>query len=235
MMYVAACVFTREHPELSVKIQNYIKERYNMDIMRCCVKNYNVQKQIDLIKENYKDGWKSLAQYIEFAPNDVMVSICHNCSSIFEENEQEVERLSLWELIDSDKFFVYKDFNKEKITIQDCWRSYDNIKEQEAVRNILKKMNVEIVELEESKEKTQFCGISTLQAQPKRNADMVPIRYVANAKGKFEEHSEEEKEEAMIAHGKKITTEKVISYCHYCHIGLKKSKKEALLLAELLF
>jgi len=39
-MYVASCVFTREKPELSMKIQDYLKQRFHMQIIRCCVPNY---------------------------------------------------------------------------------------------------------------------------------------------------------------------------------------------------
>ena len=35
--YIASCVFTEEYPELSQKIQNYVKTRFNFPIMRCCV------------------------------------------------------------------------------------------------------------------------------------------------------------------------------------------------------
>ncbi len=235
IIYIAACVFTREHADLSMKIQDYIKNRFNAEIIRCCVENYNVGEFEESIKAEHRNTWKSTRQYKTFSKDDVMLCTCHNCAAIFEETQPEIERMSLWELILQDTEFVYKDMKGEKITLQDCWRSYDNAKEQEAVRSILKKMNIEIVELEENKEKTQFCGISTLQASPKRNLRMAPIRFVENAKGKFIPHSEEEKLAAMQEYSKKINTDKVISYCHYCHKGLTMTNKEALLLGELLF
>ncbi len=235
LIYIAACVFTREHPELSLKVQNYVREALNADIIRCCVEKYKVTEFEDLMKEDIKEGWKGIPHYKPFEADDIMVYACHNCSAIFEENQQDIQRMSLWELILKDENFIYKDFKNEKVTIQDCWRSYDNRAEQDAVREVLKRMNIDIVELEENHEKTQFCGISTLQPTPKRNLIKAPIRYVQNAQGKFEPHSEEEKQDAMITHGEKITTEKVISYCHYCHKGLKMTGKDAFLLAELLF
>ena len=39
-IYVVSCVFTREEPELSVKIQNYLRGRFNMPMIRCCVAGY---------------------------------------------------------------------------------------------------------------------------------------------------------------------------------------------------
>ena len=61
----------------------------------------------------------------------------------------------------------------------------------------LNKMNVEIVELDENFEKTNFCGFSLYQPQPPRNAKLAPKRFVENAKGFFEEHTQEEKEILM--------------------------------------
>ena len=34
--YIASCVFTRDYPELSLRIQDYLKERFGMEIIRCC-------------------------------------------------------------------------------------------------------------------------------------------------------------------------------------------------------
>jgi len=42
--YIAACVFTERFPELSAKIQQYIKQRYDMPILRCCVPNHKVKE-----------------------------------------------------------------------------------------------------------------------------------------------------------------------------------------------
>ena len=99
----------------------------------------------------------------------------------------------------------------------------------------LNKMNVEIVELEENFEKTNFCGFSLYQPQPPRNAKLAPKRFVENAKGFFEEHTQEEKEILMKNYCEQFQTEKVIAYCHYCVRGLRLGGKKTFHLAELLF
>ena len=100
---------------------------------------------------------------------------------------------------------------------------------------ILKKLNFEIVELEENFERTKFCGFSLYQPQPARNAKLAPKRFVENAAGFFQEHTQEEKENLMREHCKKISTEKVVAYCHYCARGLRLGGKKTFHLAELLF
>ena len=75
-----------------------------------------------------------------------MVSICHNCSAIFEERHPEINLQSIWELILEDENFNYPNYHGEKITVQDCWRQKENLAEQKAVREILRRMNFEIME-----------------------------------------------------------------------------------------
>ena len=92
---------------------------------------------------------------------------------------------SLWELIDSDPAFSFADHHELKAYIQDCWRSRDRKDEQDAVRSLMKKMNIDIMELSGSREKTDFCGVSLYRAQPPRNPKLAPKHYVAGAAGKF--------------------------------------------------
>ena len=42
--YIASCVFTRDYPELSLRIQDYLKERFGMEIIRCCAEKYKVRQ-----------------------------------------------------------------------------------------------------------------------------------------------------------------------------------------------
>jgi len=37
--YIASCVFTRDYPELSLRIQDYLKERFGMQTMRTLADN----------------------------------------------------------------------------------------------------------------------------------------------------------------------------------------------------
>lgn len=232
--YVASCVFTEEYPELSKKIQKYISQK-NLPIIRCCVANYKVEEFENRMPESYREDWKKILHYKNFPAGSTMISICHNCSAIFEERHQEIFRKSLYEFVLEDENFSYKNFHGEKITVQDCWRSKENISEQKAVREILRRMNFEVVELEENFDKTNFCGYSLYQPQPPRNAKLAPKRFVENARGLFQEHSQAEKEKLMREHCEKISTEKVVAYCHYCVRGLKLGGKKTSHLLELLF
>lgn len=234
-VYIASCVFTQSYPELSMRIQKYLKERFNMQIIRCCVPDYKIEEFEDSMPDWMRSQWKNLPQYQELLKENMIVYVCHNCSAIFQETRSQNKLFSLWELILADSEFPFPDYHHEKMTIQDCWRSYDNHKEQEAVRSLLMKMNIDAVELEDSYEKTQFCGVSLYQPSPKRNLILAPERFVNNAEGKFVQHSEEEKLKLMQEYCREIETEKVVAYCHYCVKGLELGGKNVKHIAELLF
>ncbi|MBX4270059.1 hypothetical protein [Clostridium estertheticum] len=232
-IFIASCVFTREYPALSAKIQKYLKERFEMQIIRCCVPNYKTVAFENDMPDWYRETWHKIPAYKEFKPGDVMVSICHNCSAIFEESKPEIPVKSLWELLLEDSKFPFADYGHEKMTVQDCWRSRDKHKEQNAVRALLKKMNIDVVELPD--EKKDFCGVSLYQPAPPRNLKLAPNRFVTNAAEKFLPHTEEESLALMQEYCKKIPTEKVVAYCHYCVKGLRIGGKDTIHLASLLF
>ncbi|MBQ7723306.1 MAG: hypothetical protein IJT57_03185, partial [Selenomonadaceae bacterium] len=204
-------------------------------IIRCCVPNFRVADCDNRVPEDFRDDWKKVKHYEKFPAGSTLISICHNCSAIYEESRPEIQRESIWELILADKSFKYPNFGGEKVTIQDCWRSKENYTEQEAVREILRRMNFEIVELEENHERTKFCGYSLYQPQPPRNPKLAPKRFLHGAQGLFQEHTPEQKNLLMEEHCAQITTEKVVAYCHYCVRGLKLGGAKAFHLAELLF
>ena len=124
--FVASCVFTEEYPELSRKVQKYISEK-NLPVIRCCVANYKVEEFENRMPENYRDEWLSIEHYREFPSGSTMVSICHNCSAIFEERHPEINLQSIWELILEDENFNYSNYHGEKITVQYCWRQKENL------------------------------------------------------------------------------------------------------------
>ena len=232
--YVASCVFTEEYPALSKKICDYLRGK-SVPIIRCCVDKYKVAEFEERMLEDYRDEWRAIKHFEKFPPGSTLISICHNCSAIFEERHPDILRESIWEFILADKSFPYPNYGGESITIQDCWRSKENLAEQEAARELLRRMNFEVVELPENHEQSKFCGVSLYKPQPPRNPKLAPRRFLHGAQGLFQKHTPEQKKSLMQEHCAQIPTEKVVAYCHYCVRGLKLGGKKAFHLAELLF
>lgn len=231
--YIASCVFTSQFPDLSFRIQRYVKERFDLNIVRCCVPKYKLKEFEDKMPDDEaRANWKKLPDSGVFSSGDTVYSLCHNCNNIIEEMHPGVEVHSLWELLDSDESLVLPDYNGLKAYVQDCWRSRDRREEQRAVRSLLSKMNVDVVEV---KRHEDFCGVSLYRPQPPRNPKLAPNHYVEGAVGKFIPHTPEEQERIMREYCLQFGSDKVICYCHYCLEGLRIGGADAIHLAEMIF
>ena len=234
--YIASCVFTSQFPELSLRIQDYVKERFGFAVVRCCVPRYKIREFEEKMPEgNLRECWSSLPDSGSFSEGDRVYSLCHNCNNIIEEMHPGVQVHSLWELINSDPAFSFPDCHGLRAYVQDCWRSRDRKDEQDAVRSLMEKMNIDIMELPGSREKTDFCGVSLYRAQPPRNPKLAPKHYVEGAAGKFIPHSPEEQEKIMRKYCRQFGSDKVVCYCHYCYEGLQIGGANASHLAQLMF
>ena len=233
---IASCVFTSRFPELSKRIREYARTHWRMEIVRCCTPRYKLTEFTEKMPAGpLREPWAGLPDTARFGAGDIVYSLCHNCLNIIEETVPEAEVRSVWERIDRDSDFRFPDMSGTVATVQDCWRSKDRREEQDAVRRILDRMNIEWAETEENRESTGFCGNSLYRPQPPRNPKIAPKHYLADAKGLFEPHTAEEQERIMEDYCSRFTTETVICYCHYCLEGLLLGKKKAVHLAELLF
>ncbi len=234
--YIASCVFTAKFPELSFRIQKFVQERYGLTVIRCCVPRYRLKEFTEQMPEGFfREAWSYLPDSADFKPEDEVYSLCHNCNNIIEEMHPGLHVRSLWELLDQDERFPLPDCQGLQATVQDCWRSRDRKEEQDAVRSLLRKMNVDFVEAPENRENTEFCGASLYRPQPVRNPKLAPKHYVTGAEGKFIPHTPEEQEQIMEEYCKGFTTSTVICYCHYCLEGLKLGKVKGIHIAEMLF
>lgn len=234
--YIASCVFTAKFPELSQRIQQYVQERFGFPIVRCCVSRYKIQEFENKMPEGkLRAAWQELPDSGAFTAGDTVYSLCHNCNNIIEEVHPGVNVHSLWELIDGDADFAFPDYKGVGAFVQDCWRSRDRKDEQDAVRSLLAKMNIQTKELKENRDKTDFCGASLYRAQPPRNPKLAPKHYVEGAKGKFIPHTPAEQKQLMEDYCQQFGREKVVCYCHYCLDGLLLGGADAKHLAQLLF
>ncbi|MBQ1367877.1 MAG: hypothetical protein IIY45_07280, partial [Firmicutes bacterium] len=60
-IYIASCVFTSQFPELSLRIQNYVREHFDLKIVRCCVPRYKIQEFEEKMPEGqYRMIWQEL-------------------------------------------------------------------------------------------------------------------------------------------------------------------------------
>ena len=213
LVYFPSCKFTAGYPETAKQVAEYIRNRYDMTITGCCRGNLQL-----LTKE------------------DTAVCICNTCSVFCDESSKARKVVSIWELIVQDAQFPFPNYHGEAITLQDCWRAYDKRSEQEAVRELMSKMNIQIVELPENYDETRFCGTSILQIPPTYYNEFAPKRFGENLPPKlFQPYTDEAKVASMKSHFNAITTEKVACYCVACANGINLGGKKSVHVMELLF
>lgn len=192
--YLPGCDVRKNHPEAIEKITKYMKEKGAI-IEECCRTSNSIAGEQDIIVQN-----------------------CTMCDLILKE-VQVAKVMSLYEYVLLDETFPFVDLKGKKFIVQDCWRMKDHPEIHQAIRECLKKMNVEVVELEEHKEKSTFCGIWNLDHLTPIALELAPDTFNALEK-EVVVYSEEEKKEKMKQYAKQIK-EDVVCYCNGCERGLK--------------
>lgn len=167
--------------------------------------------------------------------DDVAVAICNNCMAMIDEDAANEVLENIWVLIDKTPDFPLPDYGGKTLGLQDCGRAYDRADVQDAIRSIMAKMNINIVELPDAREKSVFCGSSALMPAPTQDAGFAPKRYVqdAAARGMFVDHPEEERERLLKVHAERIPVDEVACYCTACDAGLAAGGKKPVNLIEL--
>lgn len=209
-IYYPSCKFTAFSPDSSKEISDYLARRFGMTVAGCCRPAHGAMTE-----------------------DDTAVCICNTCATICGEDSK-AKVVSIWEILQNDDEFPFPDLHHEKMTLQDCWRCRDNRAEQDAVRNILRKINVDIVEQEENYDKTHFCGTTLYQPLPEANGRFAPRHFIEEAEGMFRPHTPEEQRALMEAHCANIHTDKVICYCVPCTQGIRTGGKQGIHLMDLL-
>ena len=137
---------------------------------------------------------------------------------------------SLWEYLDGDADFPLPDYSGLRVNLQDCWRDRAHPEIHEAVRSLLHKMHVEIVELDRNREKADFCG--NLHAEPKASA--LRAQVAAQGDKPIWEMPAALETAIMREQAEKITERLAVTYCNRCTQGLRTGGAEAVHLLELL-
>ena len=212
--YFPSCNFTRLRPETSEKAKNFMASA-GFRVVGCCRPGHKVLS-----------GW-----------SDTVVTVCETCSIIIGENRPAARVISLYEFIDGLPDFPFPDYKGERITLQDCYRAKAKEAEKEAVRSVLRKMNVETVELPGTEEEINFDGSFLLGPMRPDNFTLAPMRF-AEIKKDMQAKAPEEIDAYLKTYCRRFTTERVACYCNSCLTGLEKGLpegKRAVHVAELLF
>lgn len=168
-IYYPGCQYSQYSPETTEKIKQYLGNRFGMESTGCCRVNH-----------------------ARLNAGDTAVCVCPTCSFVLEESAPQAKVKSLWEVLAEDEQFPWPDYGNRPITVQDCMDMRGNEPLKQAVRDILKRMNLQVTELAMEQQAFDFCRPRTDEAL-----------------------------EQTKVHCQNYETDMVVCYCTGCHKGLK--------------
>lgn len=158
-VYAPGCAFTLYKPELVDKLHSILDENIGpMERLLTCCRNIP-----------------------DLEPGTQVISTCPGCDRRYRSNYEHASNISLWEILAQSNFFPFPDFNGKKMAILDACPVRDQARIHEAVRSVLHKMNIDLVEPKSTRTKSICCGDSFWGEIPtdkvkgmmkKRTADM---------------------------------------------------------------
>lgn len=172
---------------------------------------------------------------VSFKKGDRIINNCTSCAIICEENYPEIRCISIYEYLLEDLNFKWPNYNKSNFLIQDCYRSNHKKNTQEAIRTVLNRMNINIIEIEENFESCNFDGLLKYKKLPDILFKAAP-KYYDNYAGRFQELiPESDAIKELNKHKYLYTCDDVVVYCNSCYQGLKTIDVKVKHILELIF
>lgn len=158
------CAMSIYKPELSEEILKILRENFgNVKLHSiCCQHNPNLEY------------------------GSTIINNCAGCDRRFRSLYEGIKTISLWEILDSIENLKLPDHQGLVVSVHDSCSYREKPQEQQALRSILKKMNIEIVESEFTGSNAVCCGdsfygkvsIEKLHQLQKNRADQMPCENV---------------------------------------------------------
>lgn len=152
-------------------------------------KPYLAQRLHQILRENL--GQMDMLQTCcrkdpQFETETEVINICPGCDKRYRENYRHSKTLSLWEILSQKDFFPFPDYQGKQMTIIDACPTRDQERVHRAIRILLEKMNIALVEPQHTGTKSICCGdslwgeipIDKVKHQMKRRTSQMPVEDV---------------------------------------------------------
>ncbi len=147
----------------------------------------------------------------ELKEDSTMINICPGCGENFG-NYENIDTIRLWEVLDCIEELPLPDHSGLTVSIHDSCSYRDKPHIYKVVRNLLKRMNIEVIESEYNSEKTICCGRSLFTK--------VPLEKI---------YEQQEKR------GLQMPCQDVVTYCSFCTKSMAYAGKIPHHLLDLIF
>ncbi len=114
-----------------------------------------------LLRENLGDieAWQTCCRKDpRFETPIEVINVCPGCDKRFRNDYANSSTVSLWEVLARADFFPFPDYRGRKMSIIDACPTRDRTGVHDAVRTLLRKMNVTLVEPENTRTRSTCCG-----------------------------------------------------------------------------
>jgi Fe-S oxidoreductase len=189
-VFSPGCALMIYKPELGLKALEFLNDDLgNVDLhLTCCKHNPKLEKDTRII------------------------NICAGCDKRYRQLYEGISTISIWEVLAKSSTFQFPDYKGKEMSILDACPTRDQERVHNAIRTLLKRMNIKVVEPEKTRTKGTCCGDSYY--------GILPVEQV---------------KEKMKKRAAEMPVEDVVVYCVSCcksmHIGGKKPRY----LVDLLF
>lgn len=116
-----------------------------------------------------------------------IINTCSGCDRRYRELYDGISTISLWEILADSKTFPFPDYKGEEMAILDACPTRSQERVHNAIRNLLKRMNINVIEPEKTRTKGTCCGdsfygilpVEQVKEHMKKRASEMPAHNVA--------------------------------------------------------
>ena len=161
------------------------KTYFNAGCALSLYKPYVADKLLRFLNENYGEVHlhKICCHYDpQLEMGSMIINVCAGCDRRFRSLYEGITTISLWEVLDGLTTFSYPDYKGLKISVHDACPVREKPQVHQAVRSLLRKMNMDIAETPFHGTRSICCGddfypqlpIKQVHHQMKKRADSMP-------------------------------------------------------------
>ena len=188
-VFAPGCALMLYKPELAEKLNLILNENLGeMDMLLTCC-----QHKPDL-PENSK-----------------VINVCPGCDKRYGKEFKSVSTISLWEIMNENSFIKYPDYNEKSMTIIDACPTREEDRVQNAIRDLLIKMNIRLVEPKNTRKESTCCG---------------DVYYGSMPTGKVKE--------LMIEKALEMPVDDIVVHCVSCIVAVSNGHRKPQYMADLL-
>jgi Fe-S oxidoreductase len=116
----------------------------------------------------------------------LIINVCAGCDRRFRSLYEGISTISIWEVLDGMDSFPFPDYHGLKVSVHDACPVREKPQVHQAVRNLLKKMNIEVIETKNHGTRSICCGddfypklpIEKIHQKMKERAESMPCNEV---------------------------------------------------------